>query len=374
MGELASEKIELMSLREECNQLTAKLEKAAKRLAVLEEALEPRLKSILTLRSLRFALAQRNKIKRGEIDRYEDSIDDLLQPEMINEASASEYQAPTIPAGATEWNGLGIALFGHTRAACLRNTLESLARQDALHATHVFIDGDQGKPALRRKIDRLYEVVSAYPVKQIHRQRGHFGFRKIMLIAGEFMRTNYERIIFLEDDCFPVNGAIADFNNELDLIEQDESVFSVYGHHFLVAGESEAFPRFQGWGWATTRAKIDPIWEELKACYLLSEADYLSFVDENLTEALQNTIDATPGRQPSDTLRKFFAWDETVCLLAAMRGQRHKPSSRRLIYNCGAGLESSHFANLQLFREPPFNMIGADEVWEYFEENAASAP
>lgn len=364
-------KTELATLKLVREDLTKKIETAIDRLELLERVLAPRLKSIVTLRPLRFALQQRNQIKRNEAP-APDQLLTKLSPYThdLSELSEAEQKAgdftPTVPPGETNWRDFGIAVFGHTRVDCIRNTLESLARQDALHITHVFLDGDQGKSGLRDKIDEVYDIARAYPVACIHKQRSAFGFRKMMLIAGRFMLENYERMLFLEDDCFPVSNAVAEFNRELDIISDDPNVFSVYGHHFLVPGEDHLFPRFQSWGWASTRRKMTPVWNELQDCYLMSEKDYLHFVETKLTREISDKIDATPGRQPTTTLTKFFAWDETVCLLTALRNQVHKKSDRRLIYNCGAGLDSSHFRELAFFREPPFNMVGANEVWEHF--------
>ncbi len=361
---------ELATLKSARTDLTRKIETAVDRLELLERAVEPRLKAIFTLRPLRFALRQRNQIKRNELATRDQLLTNLSPytddaPQSLDTEEKTNFMT-TIPSGKTEWGNLGIAVFGHTRVECIRNTLESLARQDALHITHVFLDGDQGKPSLRDKIDEVYDIARAYPVAHIHNQRSGFGFRKMMLIAGRFMLENYERMLFLEDDCFPVNNAIAEFNRELDIISDDPNIFSVYGHHFLVPEEDHLFPRFQGWGWASTREKMKPVWRELQDCYLMSEEDYLQFVESKLTREISDKIDATPGRQPTTTLTKFFAWDETVCLLTALRNQMHKKSDRRLIYNCGAGLDSSHFRELAFFRKPPFNMIGVNEVWEHF--------
>lgn len=331
--------------------LEASLTAANARLDQLEHALAPRLKAILTLRALRFALKERNRRKRAATN---------------TTGAERETVTPTKAEGRAEWPGFGIALFGHTRSDLILNSLESLAKQDALHVTHVFLDGHQGRLDLMAKTERVYQIVNAYPVKEIHRQNSAFGFRKMMLLAGEYMMRHYERMLFLEDDCFPVDGSIAAFNADLDEINKREDIFSVYGHHFLTPNEADPFPRFQGWGWATTAQKLRPVWDELKKCYLMSEADYLRFVKEKLTPDIRARIDVTPDRQPTDTLERFFAWDETVCLLTALRGQGHKPSAKRLIYNCGAGLEASHFKRLEQFRKPPFNMIAANEVWDYF--------
>lgn len=362
---------EMATLRAVRADLIRKVETAVDRLELLERVVAPRLKSIVTLRPLRFALRQRNQIKRNEIPAPDQLLTELSPyTHDLSQFSESDQKegdfSPTVPSGETEWGNFGIAVFGHTRVECIRNTLESLARQDALHITHVFLDGDQGKSGLRYKIDEVYDIARAYPVARIHKQRSAFGFRKMMLTAGRFMLEHYERMLFLEDDCFPVNNAVAEFNRELDLINDDPNVFSVYGHHFLVPGEDRLFPRFQSWGWASTRQKMAPVWSDLQDCYLMSEEDYLHFIETKLTREISDKIDATPGRQPTTTLTKFFAWDETVCLLTALRNQTHKKSDRRLIYNCGAGLDSSHFRELAFFREPPFNMVGANEVWEHF--------
>jgi len=354
-------------LSQKIDALTADLETANQRLAVFEDVLAPRLKSILTLRPLRYALNERNRVKRGESPFVVSPHGEGGNEKSPQGDGAAPEVKTTIPKGEARWPDFGIAVFAHTRAGVLRNTLESLARQDAISVTHVFIDGDQGRPDIRQRIDHVRAVVRDYPVKQAHHQRSAFGFRKMMLIAGRLMQDQYDRFLFLEDDCFPVDGAIAEFNRELSIIENNDGIFSVYGHHFLVDTEGDAFGRFQGWGWATTRAKLAPIWKSLERCYLMAEPDYLAFVQSRLTTDILHTIDVTPGRQPSDTLKKFFAWDETVCLLAALAGQRHKRSDQRLIYNCGAGLESLHFKNIEQFRRPPYNMIGADEVWRYFQ-------
>ena len=359
------------------NVLLYKLARAEKRikeitdrLMLLEGMTEPRLRSILTLRPLRFALRQWFEIKSGKAPNHVDRLSRLTSLENLYDLDApkSDFQ-PTSAPQSMDWGQLGIAVFLHTRENLAINMLESLARQDALHITHIFIDGDQGKPELQAKIDRILEIVGKYPVKAVHRQRGAFGFRKMMLIAGKYMAEHYERIVFLEDDCFPVNGAIAEFQRELSLIEDNASVFSVYGHPFLTPDEEGVSGRFQSWGWATTRSKLLGIWDALQSCYLMSEPEYLAFVEAQLSPDVQRRIDITPGRQPSSTLKKFFAWDETVCLLTAAANQGHKRSETRLIYNCGAGVDASHFKSLEMFRSPPFNMIDPQEVWGIFDQD-----
>lgn len=260
----------------------------------------------------------------------------------------------------------GIIVFGHTREHAIKEVLESLQRQDALNFTEVWLDGDQGNSELRRKCEKVAELVKSYPVKRVSSQRANFGFRKMILVALKEMCTKYKDILILEDDCFPTRDAVTEFRKELDLIRNDDEIFSVYGHHFLVPAENGTCGRFQGWGWATTSKKLVPILDELSLCNSMSEPAYLDFVKKSLTPSISKMIEVTPPRQPSATLNKFFAWDETVCLLCALHGLVHKPTGKRVIYNFGMGNGGAHFPMNPTYRKPPFNMITHDEIWDVF--------
>lgn len=262
--------------------------------------------------------------------------------------------------------GLGVAVFAHDRPANVSIVLESLVRQDAADCVHVWIDGDQGNREKKKRVDETEFVVSRYPVKEVIRNRGNFGFRKMMLIAARQMAMRYSKLVFLEDDCFPSRDAIKTFAEELDRISRDPSVFSIYGHPFYVIGEEKKFYRFQGWGWGTTSEKLLPVWNELEKLYLMDEKTYLAHVNSLLTSEVKDRIDVTPGRQPTETLRKFFAWDESVCLITAIHGLSHEKTPNRIIYNFGIGDTSTHFDDVRKYRLPPFNLISRDEVWAYY--------
>ncbi|MEM9496078.1 MAG: sulfotransferase domain-containing protein [Pseudomonadota bacterium] len=357
-----------------------------RRVIELENVLAPRMRSIVTLRPLRYVIAERNRLKAGGPDRRIDPH--TLKPKTASgmkgaagslntptpasivesvRAVAGSRGAPNADAnGANPAPNLGIAVYAHDRADCVTNVLEALARQNGLSNVHVWIDGDQGRHAKRTEVDFVHECVKAFPVKAIHRNRGNFGFRKMMLLSMKHMMAGYERILFLEDDCFPTRSALSDFDAALDAIEDQDGTFSVYGHPFLTSGEEEGLFRFQGWGWATTRRKLEPMWRKLMDCYWMTEEEYLVFVDENLTPSLEKLMNVTPPRQPTDTLRKFFAWDETLGLLTAVAGQRHLRTKERLIYNFGAGAKSSHFSSVEHFKDPPYNMVSIDAVWDHF--------
>ena len=368
-----------------------------------EFVLQPRFRSLLEMRPIKHILKARKKVKAlgGSAEvLYGTASEEILKAEGIESPAQQDFRrsasadinrlipgyssigavpgevAETPPAPADSFGPnqithgrkapMGIAVYAFDRKDLVHNVLESLAQQGVLNCVHVWIDGDQGNPEKRKILDQTEDIVRQYPVKRVHRNRGNFGFRKMMLTSQRYMLERYDKIIFLEDDCFPTHNAIAEFSRELDLISQDPSIFSVYGHPFLMPGEDTPFDRFQGWGWATTSEKLEPFWLRLMDLYLLTETDYLTYIQKNLTRELRKKIDITPGRQPSDTLTEFFAWDETLCMLTAMHGVKHKCSDQRIIFNCGAGDSSAHFYNIDHYKKPPFNMVSPETVWDYF--------
>ncbi|MEZ6001556.1 sulfotransferase domain-containing protein [Hyphomonas sp.] len=361
-------------------ELQAQLQSATERLAEVHRAVEPRMKTLLTLRPARYILQQRQLMKKGMLSLDASGVPAVNLPAMPpadatspvperteakvlkrsghRDSVYSTYQ-PTKP--------LGIAVYTFDRADSVEHVLESLMLQDALEHTHVFIDGDQGNPAKRARIDETERIVSEFPVKKVHRNRGNYGFRKMMIISMRTMMQQYDRMLFLEDDCFPNRYAYKGFSMELDRIEDNPDIMSVYGHHFLVPAEEEGpHGRFQGWGWATTRAKLEPLWNQLLELYLLNEEEYLAYMQENLTPELSAKLDVTPGRQPTSTLPRFFAWDEVLGFLAAKAGKGHIRSQERLIYNFGVGGDSTHFSQIEHYRKPPFNMVTMEELWQHF--------
>ena len=261
---------------------------------------------------------------------------------------------------------LGILVFGHTRPLLLADTLESLKKQGAIQNVDLWVDSDQGIPELRKKVSVTHQITSKFDVRNKYFHRGQLGFRKMILLAMQRAVQEYKYIILLEDDCFPSRDAVECFVNELKIVEADESVFSVYGHPFLMAEKSGVCTRFQGWGWATTSEKLAPYLKKLIDCYSMYEPDYLAFTKKSLTPEILKRLDVTPPRLPSHTLNNFFAWDETLALLTSLDGKVHKPTGKRIIYNCGLGEGASRFGEDKKFFEPPYNLVQPKDVWSYF--------
>ncbi|MHC4184364.1 MAG: glycosyltransferase, partial [Planctomycetota bacterium] len=258
----------------------------------------------------------------------------------------------------TKQGRTGIIVFGHTRPLLLQNVLESLRRQGTTNDVHVWLDGHQGRASLIKPVQQCIELVKTqFPQVCLRTMNGNVGIEKLMIDGLGFMASCYERIIVLEDDCFPTSCAIKEFEKALDEIEQRPEVYSVYGHHFLTESEGDTITRFQGWGWATVRDKLLPVLAEMKKCFAMCESDYLQWARKNLTPEVIKRLDVTPGRNCVRVIASQFCWDGCTCLVTAMQGLVHKKTARRVIYNCGMGDGSMHFPLNDKFRQPPFNMI-----------------
>lgn len=261
----------------------------------------------------------------------------------------------------------GIIVYGYRRKKQLSCVLESLERQGVLDVTHVWIDGYSHAQEAGDQVIACQGLRQDFPQAHWQIGGGRLGIEKLMLDGLTFMARYYEKIIVLEDDCFPTYNAVKVFLDQLAEIENDPAIYSVYGHHFLTPNEGPTFSRFQGWGWATTRNKLLPVLSQLKAMFIMPEADYLSWIDSALTPEIIAKLDVTPGRDVVKTLRRQFSWDSATALLSAIQGLSHRKTPERVIYNCGVGLDSGHFrVDSEFCRKPPLNMIGVDEVWQYF--------
>lgn len=244
--------------------------------------------------------------------------------------------------------------------------LESLQRQDALHRTHVWLDGTGGFPRWANQAKGCRIVAERFAPASITALCGNVGINKMMLDALLTLTRSSEALIVLEDDCFPSKSAIAEFDASLESVREQPGIFSVYGHHFLVEGEDRPFPRFQGWGWAAWSDRLRPVLDEARSLQAMPEPEFLEWVRCHLTPAVRSRLSVTPGRDCSAVIERLFSWDACFAMLTAMRGWMHLPTRRRVVYNCG--LDSGHFSNHECFLRPPYNMVPFDQVWSCFDE------
>lgn len=108
----------------------------------------------------------------------------------------------------------------------------------------------------------------------------------------------------------------------------------------------------------------------LKFLYELDEHSYLDFVAKKLESPLLiDKLSITTPRNCIDVLKRQFTWDSAISLICADLDLMHQYTNERIIFNCGmgGGVTSGHFRQEEAsLREPPFNMVLEEEVWQCF--------
>lgn len=281
-----------------------------------------------------------------------------------------------VPAAPASQGGTGILVLGYNRPMHLQAVLESLRLQEALDRTHLWLDGTQARGEFLDASTRSQEIAARYRVAERRLHDGHLGIEKMMCDALGVMTARYDRVIVLEDDCFPTRTAIAEFEAALDETAARADVFSVYGHPFGTEPATDRdFSRFQGWGWAAQSARIRALLPELTRLFLLPEAEYLAEIAARMTPEIRARLDRTPGRNVLGVLARFFSWDSATAFLCAERGLRHRRTRTACIRNTGIVAGIGHFReDSPRLRNPPFNMIPLAEAWDHFDDVAEPCP
>ena len=267
---------------------------------------------------------------------------------------------------------LGILVLGFNRPYHLQSVLESLRQQGRLSSTHVWIDGTGGRAEFGVANEASVEIGRRYQVQELRAHCTHLGIEKLMIDALRALTQLYDRILILEDDCFPVQGAVDAFEGALSGIADKPEIYSVYGHHFGCEDQhSSDFSRFQGWGWAAHSARIRSLLPELSWLFGLNEQDYCAEIASRLTDAIRARLDVTPGRNVLKVLERGFSWDSATAFLTAERGMFHRRTQEHVVHCTGIVSGIGHFnRDIQFFRDPPFQMITLDEAWARFDRTS----
>ncbi|RXF74471.1 hypothetical protein [Hansschlegelia zhihuaiae] len=259
----------------------------------------------------------------------------------------------------------GILVVYHSRQEAFRATLRSLSMQDAQPLTHVWLDGDQGRPDQRALVVANADAARAAGFANVTPLRGRAGPQKLMIHALMAMCQRYDAFLVLEENCFPNRSAVKVFQEELRRHETDPSIFSVYGHPFGLEAPDARWGRFQNWGWATWSDRLRPLLPQLAHLSSLDEPSYLAWTAEQLTPEIREYIEVTPGRQPTTILTRYFDWSETLGLIAALNGFSHVATQKRVVYACESS-RHSRGQDINWYRRPPYNMIDVEEAWKNY--------
>ncbi len=265
--------------------------------------------------------------------------------------------------------GLGILVLGYNRPFHLQAVLESLRLQGRIGDVHVWIDGTQGRGEFADANAHSVRIAERYAVRERRVMHGHLGIEKMMLDALSHVSALHDRVLVLEDDCFPLEGAVDAFETELAAVAARDDIYSVYGHHFGTEPRRRRdFSRFQGWGWAAHSRQIRRILPVLRDMFLADEETYLARVAAQMTRRIRKRLDRTPGRDVLRVLESGFSWDSATALVTASLGMEHRRTAEPVVKNTGITPGIGHFReDAEPLRKPPFNMITLEEAWDHFD-------
>jgi uncharacterized cupin superfamily protein/quercetin dioxygenase-like cupin family protein len=256
-----------------------------------------------------------------------------------------------------------ILVFGHTRPEALQFVLEGLRRQDALADTQVWLDGHQEFADLLPFVRACQALEASYPEAQWYKYGSRCGFTKLFIDAVLLNCSRHKQLIMLQDDCYPAPSAIDALLSSLREIENDPHIFSVYGHHFGTPDEGRETSAFQGWGWASSSDKLQPVVTELSRLWNMPEPHALAWFQQHMTPEIRARMDLFPGRAESKLLDGRFCHDAAMAFLIARNGMSNRKTREHVIYNFGIGERCWHFPTLvDRYLKPPFNMIPKNEL------------
>jgi hypothetical protein len=261
-----------------------------------------------------------------------------------------------------------ILVFGHTRPRALGYVLEGLRRQEALAMTQVWLDGHQDHAHLVPKVQACRNLELEYKASKWIKYGSRCGHAKLLIDALRTALLTHNKIIVLQDDCFPAPGAIAQLLDQVEKVRDDAGCFSVYGHHFGGPDEGPTTTAFQHWGWASTASKITPILHDFWRIWAMAEPDSVQWFRENMTDDIRARMNVYPGRADTSCLERRFSVDAALAFLIARAGMINRKTPEQVVFNFGIGANSGHFTRADpAYLKPPYNMMPERDLRRKFD-------
>lgn len=173
----------------------------------------------------------------------------------------------------------------------------------------------------------------------------NMGLKKRFSSGLDWVFSNVEKAIILEDDCLPDPSFFQFCEEMLDLYEYDKRVFSITGHNHLGAWKTKRQDYhfsyyFNCWGWATWKR----VWE-------LYDVDMKAWMETEVKERVRDVI--ADERQFVNRAKlldltcagKVDTWDYQFFFLCLMQSGFTITPSTNLISNIGFGEDATNTKN-----------------------------
>ncbi len=256
-----------------------------------------------------------------------------------------------------------IALFVYNRPEHTRKALQALAACEGAKNSALFIFSDAAKDKdAERKVRAVQDIIAnakGFRSVEIIKRISNMGSAGSIIHGINFMLSNHERAIFIEDDLICAPRALNFLNHCLDVYSEQPNILSVsafnYPSWLMPIPKSYEFdvyfsPVFSCWGWATWRRALPYIDWKVRDYkdFLGSKSSFRAFqrMGENLPDLL--------ARQQSGELDD---WVLPLTYSQFKNGFLTVLPTQSLIDNIGHDGSGLHCKSTELFRNETINRI-----------------
>jgi len=250
---------------------------------------------------------------------------------------------------------LGIVILGCQRPHCLLNLLSSLTVQnkDMQYPIHIFLDIPYSSQNMKYHISCIKLINEVFPQAQCVVVDKHYSTAVMMIdIIMPFMISEYQQIIFIEDDSFLCKNALSQFTQCLKTLPP--KTLSVYGD----CGNQHPYS-FHGIMWGTRQKVLTLVYSILYKCHK-DPVFKMKFINKNKDKFLKHFPGAKEYRLLTD--KDFFEWGAMTWFIATVLDLKHQRTPSITVYHTGVDDLSMHLKKIQKSKRD----IHDREAWLYF--------
>ena len=244
-----------------------------------------------------------------------------------------------------------LAVFAFNRPDHLRHTLLALSKNELAASSHVtiFCDGPrhEGDRAATESVRRLARSVQGFDSVRVVEREKNMGCGPSIIAGLQEMFAEHESLIIIEDDIVLAKNGLKWFNTCLKKYKNTPELLAIaawsYPDRFMPFPEDYAYdayflPRFQCWGWASWRDRIQNV------DWLVSDRDAFFSSSEQMAKFAKGGEDLVPTLKAQVT-NQINTWDIQVAYSGFRRGLYTLAPRYPYATNIGTRGEGTHVGN-----------------------------
>ncbi|OXS29342.1 MAG: hypothetical protein BCS36_00225 [Desulfovibrio sp. MES5] len=244
-----------------------------------------------------------------------------------------------------------IAVFAFNRPDHLRQTLQALSQNDLAELSHVtvFCDGPrhEGERDATESVRQVARTARGFASLRVVERKENMGCGPSIIAGLQEMFVEHESLIIIEDDIVLAKNGLKWFNVCLEKYKNTPEVLAIaawsYPERFMsfptdYAYDAYFLPRFQCWGWAAWRDRIQGI------DWMVSDSDSFFASPEQMARFAQGGEDLVPTLK-AQVAKQINTWDIQVAYSAFKRGLYTLAPRYPYSTNIGTQGEGTHVGN-----------------------------